>query len=132
MGGMIALDSRFLIGAVAGFALTFAIAFLALQFPAIGFVAGVWLYLAIHSRGSSMDARRAALFPILYTALFYVAFIFGVIGLATSGLLGPKFFDSLFPITTYSCILLDLVLTFALAAIAGIVFWSVKKALKSA
>ncbi len=132
MGGMIKLDSRFLLGALAGFALTFAIAFLALPFPAIGFVAGVWLYLAIHSRGASMDERHAALFPVLYTALFYVAFIFGGMVLAASRILPPEFFDNLFPLDTQTCIALDLVLTFVLAAIAGIVFWAVKKALKSA
>ncbi len=131
MGCMIALDSRFVIGAVAGFALTFAIAFLALPFPAIGFVAGVWLYLAIHSRGVPMDARHAALFPVIYTALFYIAFIIGGIGLAASRILSPEFFDHLFPMNTQTCIALDLVLTFVLAAIAGIVFWSVKRALKS-
>lgn len=123
----IKLNLNFLLGAFAGILTSFIIAFLALPVSFIGFVVGIWVYLAIHSRGCSVSLKQAALFPVLYAILYDVIILFGSIVFVSAGLFSIDFVDRLFPITTQTCFLVDIVLSFMLASVSGGIFWFVKK-----
>lgn len=123
----IKLNLNFFVGAVAGILTNFIFAFLALPISFLGFVISVWVYLAIHSRGYSVSLKQAALFPVLYTVLYDIFVLFGGIAFVSAGLFSLDFIDRLFPITTQTCFLVDIVITFILAVVSGGIFWFVKK-----
>lgn len=121
---MAKLDRRFLAGSAIGIAVIFAFSYMGMQsgLPTSlpGFVLGVWAYLLIHER--RMDLRECMAFPVFFATLYFVFVFVAGLGLVLTGTLSQAIVLNTFPIDLGVCVLLDMALTFGLAALSGAAF----------